>query len=56
MQAKDIKVTGGTMSDTATLNARARYHGWQVTTGTIDLVMEDNQWKVKQDSWKSSMN
>jgi hypothetical protein len=58
MQAKDIKITGGTMSgNTATLNATGKdTMGGGVTTGTIDMVMEDNLWKVKQDSWKSKMN
>jgi hypothetical protein len=58
MQAKEIKITGGTMSgNTATLNATGKDSmGGGVSTGTIDMVMEDNQWKVKQDSWKSKMN
>ena len=58
MQAKDIKITGGTMTgNAATLNVTGKDSmGGGVSTGTIDMVMEDNQWKVKQDSWKSKMN
>ncbi len=58
MQAKDIKITGGTIAgNTATINAAGTDSmGGGASTGTIDMVMEGNQWKVKQDSWKSKMN
>lgn len=58
MQAKDIKITGGTVSgNTAILNATGTDSmGGGASTGTIDMVMEGTQWKVKQDSWKSKMN
>ena len=57
MMAKDIKITGGTMTaTTATLNAEGKDPmGGGVSKGTIEMVLEDKQWKVKQDSWKSEM-
>ena len=57
MMAKDIKVTGGTMTASeATLNATGKDQmGGGETTGTISMVLEDKQWKVKEDSWKSTM-
>jgi hypothetical protein len=57
MMAKDIKVTGGTMSATeATLNATGKDSmGGGESTGEISMILEEKQWKVKQDSWKSSM-
>lgn len=55
MMAKNIKITGGTMSATeATLNAEGTDPmGGGTSKGTISMVMEDKQWKVKEDSWKS---
>lgn len=57
MMAKDIKITGGTMTaTTATLNAEGKDSmGGGVTKGTISMVLEDKQWKVTEDSWKSEM-
>lgn len=57
MMAKDIKITGGSMTATdATLNATGKDSmGGGESTGTISMVLEDKQWKVKEDSWKSSM-
>lgn len=57
MQAKDIKVTGGTMTgNEATLNAEGKDSmGGGMAKGTISMVLEDKQWKVKLDSWKSEM-
>jgi hypothetical protein len=41
MQAKDIKITGGTMSEPRLPERYGQgYHGWRVTTGTIDMVMK----------------
>ena len=57
MMAKDIKITGGTMtSKEANLTAEGK-DGMTggVTKGEIHMVMEDKQWKVEKDSWKSSM-
>ncbi len=56
MQAKDIKITGGTMTETeATLNAEGtdRMDG-APSKGTISMVLEEKQWKVNKDAWKSS--
>jgi hypothetical protein len=57
MQAKNIKITGGQIAgNQAILNATGTDSmGGGTATGTIDMVMEDKQWKVKQDSWKSTM-
>jgi hypothetical protein len=56
MHAKDIKITGGTMTATAaTLNAEGKDSGGAVAKGTISMVLEDKLWKVKEDSWKSEM-
>jgi hypothetical protein len=58
MQAKDIKITGGSIAGKeAILNAQGTDSmGGGTSTGTIDMVQEGDQWKVKQDSWKSKMN
>jgi hypothetical protein len=58
MQAKNIKITGGSIAgNQATLNATGTDSmGGGTATGTIGMVMEGNQWKVQQDSWKSKMN
>ena len=58
MMAKDIKVTGGTMtSKDANLTAEGKDSmGGGVTKGEIHMVLEDKQWKVEKDSWKSNMN
>ena len=55
MMAKDIKVTGGTMtSKEANLTAEGKDSmGGSVTKGEIHMVLEDKQWKVEKDSWKS---
>lgn len=57
MTAKDIKITGGTMNgNAATLNAEGTDPmGGGKTKGTIQMVLEDKQWKVKEDSWKGEM-
>jgi hypothetical protein len=55
MMAKDIKVTGGTMtSKEANLTAVGK-GGLSdgEAKGEIHLVLEDKQWKVEKDSWKS---
>lgn len=55
MMAKNIKVTGGTMSaNEATLNAEGTDSmGGGKATGTISMVLEDKHWKVAKDSWTS---
>lgn len=55
MMAKDIKITGGTMSgNMATLNAEGKDSmGGGTAKGTISMVLEDKQWKVEKDSWSS---
>ena len=55
MMAKDIKVTGGTMtSKEANITAEGKDSmGDGVTKGEIHMVLEDKQWKVEKDSWKS---
>lgn len=55
MMAKDIKITGGTMSaNTATLNAEGTDSmGGAKAKGTISMVLEGKQWKVEKDSWTS---
>lgn len=56
MQAKDIKITGGTMTDkAATLTAEGtdRMDG-APSKGTINMVLEAKQWKVDKDSWEST--
>ena len=57
MMAKDIKITGGTMtSKEANLTAEGKDPMMGgVTKGEIHMVLEDKQWKVEKDSWKSSM-
>jgi hypothetical protein len=57
MVAKDIKITGGTMtSKEANLTAEGKdAMSGGVTKGEIHMVLEDKQWKVEKDSWKSSM-
>ncbi|MGH9858317.1 MAG: hypothetical protein ACRD4B_10780 [Acidobacteriota bacterium] len=57
MMAKDIKVTGGTMtSKEANLTAEGK-DGMtgSVAKGEIHMDMENKQWKVEKDSWKSEM-
>lgn len=58
MMAKNIKVTGGTMSEKeATLTAEGTDSmGGGASTGSIHMVLEDKQWKVEKDSWSSKMN
>lgn len=58
MMAKDIKVTGGTMAaKEANLTAEGKDSmGGGVAKGEIHMVLEENQWKVEKDSWKSSMD
>lgn len=55
MHAKDIKITGGTISGTgATLNADGKDGATGgPSKGTITMALEGKQWKVKEDSWKS---
>ena len=55
MQAKNIKITGGSIAgNQATLNAQGTSSlGGGTSIGTIDMVLEGNQWKVQKDSWKS---
>ena len=57
MMAKDIKVTGGTMtSKEANLTAEGKDGmSGQVSKGEIHMVLEDKHWKVEKDSWKSDM-
>jgi len=57
MMAKDIKVTGGTMtSKEANLTAEGKDGmSGALTQGEIHMVLEDKQWKVEKDSWKSEM-
>jgi hypothetical protein len=58
MMAKNVKVTGGTMTgNTATLNCEGTDSmGGGASKGTISMVLEDKQWKVQKDSWKSGSN
>ena len=58
MMAKDIKVTGGTMtSKEANLTAEGKDSmAGGAAKGEIHMVLEDKQWKVEKDSWKSNMN
>lgn len=52
MQAKDIKITGGSVDgSTATLLVTGTSDGSQAT-GTVHLVLEGKQWKVEKESWK----
>lgn len=55
MQAKNIKITGGSIAgNQATLNAQGTSSlGGGTSIGSIDMVLEGNQWKVQKDSWKS---
>jgi hypothetical protein len=57
MMAKDIKITGGTMtSKEANLTAEGKDSmSGGVTKGEIHMILEEKQWKVEKDSWKSSM-
>jgi hypothetical protein len=57
MMAKDIKVTGGTMtSKEANLTAEGKDSmGGGVAKGEIHMILEEKQWKVEKDSWKSEM-
>jgi len=57
MMAKDIKVTGGTMTaKEANLTAEGKDSmAGGVTKGEIHMLLEDKQWKVEKDSWKSDM-
>lgn len=57
MMAKDIKVTGGTMTaKEANLTAEGKDTlAGGVTKGEIHMVLEDKQWKVEKDSWKSEV-
>ncbi len=57
MMAKDIKVTGGTMtSKEANLTAEGKDSmGGAAAKGEIHMVLEDKQWKVEKDSWKTEM-
>lgn len=57
MMAKDIKVTGGTMTaKEANLTAEGKDSmAGGVAKGEIHMVLEDKQWKVEKDSWKSEM-
>jgi hypothetical protein len=57
MMAKDIKVTGGTMTSkeaNVTAEGKDTMMGG-VTKGEIHMVLEDKQWKVEKDSWKSEV-
>ena len=57
MMAKDIKITGGTMtSKEANLTAEGK-DGMtgEAAKGEIHMILEDKQWKVEKDSWKSEM-
>jgi hypothetical protein len=55
MQPKDIKITGGTKTATdATLNVTGtESEGGGPRQGTVHLVLENNQWKIEKESWKS---
>ena len=57
MMAKDIKITGGTMtSKEANLTAEGKDPmTGGVSKGEIHMVLEDKMWRVEKDSWKSSM-
>jgi hypothetical protein len=51
MQAKDIKITGGSVDGaTATLLVTGTSDGSQAK-GTVHLVLEGKQWKVEKESW-----
>ena len=55
MMAKDIKVTGGTMTSkeaNVTAEGKDPMMGG-VTKGEIHMLLEDKHWKVEKDSWKS---
>jgi hypothetical protein len=53
MMAKDIKITGGTMtSKEATLNVEGKDETGAKETGTVHMVLEDKVWKVEKESWK----
>ena len=52
MQAKDIKVNGGTMtSKEATLNVEGKDETGAKETGTVHMVLEDKLWKIEKESW-----
>lgn len=57
MMAKDIKVTGGTMtSKEANLTAVGKdAMSGAVAKGEIHMILEGKQWKVEKDSWKSEI-
>jgi hypothetical protein len=57
MHAKEIKITGGTSDGTtATLQATGKDPDGSASKGTITMIMENKEWKVKEDAWSSSMN
>ena len=41
---------------TATILAIGKDQNGKVTTGTITMIQEDNQWKMKEDAWVTQMN
>ena len=57
MMAKDIKITGGTAtSKEANLTAEGKDGmSGQLAKGEIHMVLEEKQWKVEKDSWKSEV-
>jgi len=57
MHAKEIKMKSGTIDGkTATILATGKDQNGKVTTGTITMIQEDNQWKMKEDAWVTQMN
>lgn len=57
MHAKEIKITGGTVDGTtATLQATGKDPSGKTSKGTVTLLMENKEWKVKEDAWATDMN
>lgn len=57
MHAKEIKIVGG-MSDgkVAILEATGKEPSGKKSKGTLTLVMENKEWKVKDDAWATDLN
>lgn len=56
LQAKNIKVTGGTMNGTeATLHAEGIDSQGKIAKGKVTMTLDGKQWKVKEDNWSADV-
>lgn len=57
MHAKEIKFVGGNSDGkTATIQATGKDPSGKASKGTITMVLENKEWKLKDDAWSTQMN